>query len=497
MPNCYVWSLWLMMLLILVCRDISQARLYLTNGTTGDQAVYRSIDYEGNISDPYDIMGVLVAIPLDANCRIYAPAQLWNQLLLAPTNGTDIIPVDSTVLILTRWRTNDLECPSYAGAMRDIADIIDTLESKLDYPPVSLLLFTAKSDSSLNFGSANDEYYSSYASDKPTNVNVAYVAHDVGMRLYAQTMSATRLSLAQAVQDMGVWNRFRESAIGVVMAVLLYIFVVPVLAFAVYYMARLVHIKRSLRDRRIIIPIAAVLFLVGGLIVPMGYSQKPYEVFIRYICWLFGYVAYTWVLISWARIIRKTQKPRFWWMFTFLVYLGLLMMTAHCISNCLYAVYVTNITASAKSIIGTMVLPPVLALKALFIAIYGTLFLRYIQRWVGADNLRKAFRKLTYLTFTTFVAFIIFALRATMTNSYFNSMVWVVPFRSICCSLMTAILAATTLAILHVHEQQPLAANPRSMTTTDVGTAQSATMVATASFNQSKTVTQLPPLSPP
>ncbi|KAJ1974233.1 hypothetical protein H4R34_004793 [Dimargaris verticillata] len=493
----YTWSLWLIALLLLVCLDISHARLYLTNVTTGEKAVYRSIDYEGDISDPYVITGVLVAIPLDADCCIHAPAMAWNETLHAPTNGTHISPVDSTVLILTRWQADGRECPTYATAMRDITDTIETLEIDLDYPPVSLLLFTAKGDSLENFGSANDEFYASYASDKPDYVNVAYVARDIGTLLHAQTLGAARLPLARVVQDMGVWNRFRESSTGVVMSVLLYVFVVPVLAFAVYYMARLVYIKRSLRDRRIIILIAAVLFLVGGLIVPMGYSQRPHEIFIRYVCWFFGYVAYTWVLVSWARIIRKTQKPRFWWMFTFLVYLGLLMMTAHCVSNCVYAVYVTNTTASAKSIIGTMVLPPVLALKAFFMAIYGTLFLRYIRRWVGVDNLRKAFRKLTYLTFTTFVAFIIFAVCATMTNSYFNSIVWVVPFRSICCSLMTAILAATTLAILHVHEKQPLAANPRSSPSTDVGTNLSGTMVATASFSQPKKVAQKRTLSPP
>ncbi|KAJ1979627.1 hypothetical protein H4R35_001447 [Dimargaris xerosporica] len=459
---------WLLLALLLCLASTSHAWLYVTSSNTSETTKYQSIDYEGDISNSYDITGVLVSIPVDSQCRIRAPANSWDPINLQQPlgNGTDARDVNSTVLLLTRWPTDGPECVNYAGMMHDIPRIIEKVEMDRNYPPVRVLVFTATGDSSTNFGSANDEFYTSYWDDKPSNVSVAYIGSDVGKRLHAQAMDDQDPLLVQAVHDKGIWNAFRESAGETALVVLRFIFIVPVLTFAIYYIIKLVYNSRTLRDRRVPILVSTAIFLIGALVVPMGYMQQPHEVFIRYICWLFGYGAYTWVLLSWANIICKTQKPRFWWIFTCLVHLGMLMMVTHSITNCIYSLYITPATITAKSVVGTIVLPPVLILKAIFMGIYGTSFLWYIRHQVGYENLRNAFRKLTYLTYSTFVAFIVFAVCTTMTNSYFNSMVWVIPFRSVGCNFVSAFLSAVTIVILRVHEDQPLAANPQTLPST-------------------------------
>ncbi|KAJ1974232.1 hypothetical protein H4R34_004792 [Dimargaris verticillata] len=475
----------LLLVLLLSLAHSSQAWLYLTNSTTNETTLHRSFDYEGDIAEPYDITGVIVPIPVGSDCAISVPAREWDpsQFDQPFVNGTDPNTINSTLLLITRWPLEGVECINYGPIMHEMSDIIRTLETDKGYPPVRVLLFTAVADEATNFGSINNEYYTSYYDDKPANVNVAYVGNDFGTLLHTEAMNATVPILAQVIQDMGVWNEFRQSGIQVAMKVLNYLINVPVLAFAVYYTARWIYRYRIWWDRRLLILLAIVFFLIGTMLTPLGTMYGPEKIITRYVCWTMGFGSYAWVLLSWSNIIRKIQRPRFWWFLIGLVYLEFALFIVHAILNCAYSVHATHGTQNASTLLNTVILPPVLVLKGIVFCIYGILFLRFIRKHSGYDKLRPTFRKLTHLTYATLLGFIFFAVCSSLSNPYFDTIIWITPFRNIGCTVTSASLSAIIMVVLRVHEAQPHAVNPPSMPSQDrgTGTGASRTLVTTSS----------------
>ncbi|KAJ1972948.1 hypothetical protein H4R35_004393 [Dimargaris xerosporica] len=475
----------LLLVLLLSLTHGSHAWLYLTNATTNETTLHRSFDYEGDIADPYDIIGVVVPIPIGSDCEVNVPAHEWDpsQLDQPLVNGTDPNTINSTLLLITRWPPQGIECINYGPIMQEMPNIIRTLETEQGYPPVRVLLFTAMADEATNYGSINSEYYRTYYDDKPANVSVAYLGNDFGTRLHAEVMNATAPIVVQVIQDMGIWNEFRQSAVQVVMTVLNYLLNVPVLAFAVYYTARWIYRYRIWRDRRLLILLAIVFYLIGSMLTPLGTMYGPGKIITRYVCWTMGFGSYAWVLLSWSNIIRKIQRPRFWWFLIGLVYIEFAFFIVHAILNCAYSVRPTHGTANASILLNTMILPPVLVLKGIVFCIYGILFLRFIRGHTGYEKLRPTFRKLTHLTYATLLGFIFFAVCSSLSNTYFDTIIWITPFRNIGCSITSSSLSAIIMVVLRVHEAQPHAVNPPSMPSQDRGTSAgvSRTLVTTSS----------------
>ncbi|KAJ1928908.1 hypothetical protein IWQ60_001651 [Tieghemiomyces parasiticus] len=345
----------------LLCR----AWLYVTDNNSNATVAYTSVDYEGDPAPSYTMTGIVLPIGIKSGCRLVAPGDTWSPETLDYTlaNGTLASSVQSTFLLFDRDQAQAGGCQGYIEVMQQMQRLITAIESRA-YPTVTLLLFGALLADNLYFGGSRDEYYESFAKDKP-------------------------------------------------------------------------HQRPRPKDR--------------------------YQVFVRYIGWLAGFCTYSWVLLSWANIIRKTQKPRFWQAFYYIIYVGMAMMVFTSIINCINAVLLDDITSAILGIINTVILPSILVLQAILMLVYGTRFLRYIQRLVGYDGLRKTFRKLTYLSYCTFAGYIVMAICTVLTTTLFSGYLWVSPVRIYIYNIAVAAMAGVTLWILRVHEEQPLAANPQTM----------------------------------
>ncbi|KAJ1977916.1 hypothetical protein H4R33_006108 [Dimargaris cristalligena] len=442
---------------------LCKAWLYVTDPRTRSTAEYTSVDFEGDVESPYTMTGLLLPINMYEGCKFSMMGDDWVPEAVGSNlaNGTRADSVQSTFLLFNRQNAYDSGCEGYIKVMSQVKSLIKSVEAR-NYPRVELLIFASMIDSTKYFGSANDEYYTSYMSDKPNNVAVAYVGNDVALKLKEQAESFGPL-LATAVEDEGVWNQLRQSPIESVMIAFRYIMIIPVMTFTLFFFCKDVYNERTLWTRRVMLLVAIEIFLLSCLIVPIGYPQDAYQIFIRYVGWLAGFGTYSWVLLSWANIIQKTQNPLFWCIFYYLIYTGIFTMVVHAIVNCVYTVVVTNTTDFLRNVVNAYILPPILVLQAIFILTYGTRFLRYIRHKVGFGSLRQTFRKLTYLSYGTFVGYIILAICTVMVHSYFSGMLWVSPFRSFVYNMASAVMAGIVLWILRVHEEQPLAAHPQTM----------------------------------
>ncbi|KAJ1974084.1 hypothetical protein H4R34_004850 [Dimargaris verticillata] len=189
---------------------------------------------------------------------------------------------------------------------------------------------------------------------------------------------------------------------------------------------------------------------MGGLVAPISTTQNRFQVCVRYFSWLAGYACYSWVLLSWAVIIKKTQSPRFLKAIWAVTYLGVAGMCFFAILNIVLTVYPTAVGMSLKKWCSLVVIPAVMVLQGALLCFYGMRFLLFIRDSILFSNIRLALRKLTVLSLCTFVGFILFAICGTLNQSILHAAPWIMTLRSVLYNTTTFVLVTMIFWVVRI-----------------------------------------------
>ncbi|KAJ1979542.1 hypothetical protein H4R35_001469 [Dimargaris xerosporica] len=412
-----------LLVLVALWLTLSNAELEYLNQSTGQVIhTYSCYDYEGDISPHYDLTGPLIPISINNGCELALPTRQWDSSFAN-------IAVDGTFLSLLREDIDYNKCVSYGQVMDDYNKLATRLQT-LGYPPIRVIIFGANSKSNQHFGSSDEEYYFDYHALKPHNVSFALIGRDTAQYLH----SINRLDdpiVVRVIQDEGMWNRDRNSVWNKFRTALAWCTLFPLMIVSVYLVCQSIRMTGKWVNVQIFIFMGAFVFLMGGLVAPISTTQNRFQVFVRYFSWLAGYACYSWVLLSWAVIIKKTQSPRFLKAIWAVTYLGIAGMCFFAILNIVLTAYPTAVSMSLKKWCSLVVIPVVMVLQGALLCFYGMQFLLFIRDSILFANIRLALRKLTVLSLCTFVGFILFAICGTLNQSILHAAPWIMTLRSV------------------------------------------------------------------
>ncbi|KAJ1928563.1 hypothetical protein IWQ60_001938 [Tieghemiomyces parasiticus] len=352
---------------------------------TQAQQTFPCYDYEGDISPKYDLTGPLVPVAIESGCVLTLPTNPY------PSTNTSY---EGSFVLLAREQMESHLCVHAGQALDDLSHVISRL-SELGYPPVRVAVIAANSDSNQNFGSSDEEYFFDYESVKPAHVAFSLVGRDTARHLWSASTLAGPF-IVRVVQDQGIWNRDRHSVWNKFRTALAWSSLVPLMVVGVVLIVQSIRVTGRWFSVQVFIFTGALMYLAGGLIAPISTTQNRAQVYCRYIAWMAGYICYSWVLLSWAVIIKKTQSPRFLKAIWAASYLGMAVMFFYAILNITLTIYPTTPGHQLKKWSSFIILPLTMLIQGVVLFFYGMRFLMFIKDSILFANIRVALRKVNY-----------------------------------------------------------------------------------------------------